>query len=565
MMMLQPADAPPQYAQVIEAQPSRACTGETITRIDVYRYAPSSETAAEKAVAATSDAVGIDHARTKERVIRAYLRLRQGGPCTERGRIESARLLRAQRFVASAAVTAIPDGEGRVRIRVDVVDELPWVVGAQVRDGGLSAVRLGTQNFRGRGLTVVASGERGYAYRPGAGLLLAQYGALGRPAVAAIEVERRPLGGLLQVGLAEPFLTDGQRHAFHASLVQETEYALLVRPTGDDAAAKARRSAYDIGWVTRVGTYGRNRAVGLAGVMVMGNDLRPSEEVVVVSDSGLVMAGDTELVGRYENFAVGRVAGMAGIRALRFKTVARHDALRAAQDVGSGVQLSLLAGPSLWKAASPDVLLAGDLYAGTGDRASFATLRVRAEGRRSGAGQWSAVVGSARAQWHLITSERRTRIITLSGATVHRMELPVQLTLRDPDGGLAGFPDSRSAGGQRMALRVEERALVPWFRSRADFAVAVFADAGRLWAGDVPYGRDTPVRASVGLSLLGSYPSGGKRTYRVDLAVPINREPGGARFAIRLSSADLTNLFWREPRDVSRARAGTGPTTLMRW
>lgn len=565
MVMDQPADMQPQYAEVIEAQPSAACSGETITRIDVYRYAPSSESAAERAVAATSDAVGIDHARTQERVIRAYLRLRQGEPCTERRRIESARLLRAQRFVSSAAVTAIPDGAGRVRIRVDVVDELPWVVGANVRDGGLSALRLGTQNLRGQGLTVVASGERGYAYRPGYGVLLAQYGAFGRPAVAAVELQRRPLGGLLQVGVAEPFATDGQRHAFHASLVQQTEYALLVRPTGDDAAAKSRRSSYDIGWVTRVGTYGRNRAVGLAGLMVMGTDVRPSEEVVVVSDSGLVMEGDTELVGRYQNFAVGRVAGMLGVRALRFKTVARHDALRAAQDVGSGVQVSLLAGPSLWKAASPDLLVAGDLYAGTGDQASFATLRVRAEGRRTDANEWSAIVGSARAQWHLITSDRRTRIITLSGASVHRMELPVQLTLRDPEGGVLGHPDSRGAGGQRMALRVEERVLVPWFRNRADFAVAMFADAGRLWAGDVPYGRSTPVRTSVGISLLGSYPSGGKRTYRVDFAVPLNPEPGGARFAIRLSSADLTSLFWREPRDVSHARAGTGPTTLMRW
>lgn len=565
-MVDQPAAPQSPYAEITEALPRVACAGETVTVIDIRRYAPSSETAAERAVAVTSDAVGLEHARTQESVIRAYVRLKPGARCTERERLESERLLRAQRFVASAAVTAIPDGEGRVRIRVDVVDELPWVIRASVKDGGISTLRLGTQNLMGRGLTVIASGERGGVYRPGVGVLLAQYGLFGRPAVAAIEVERRPLGGLMQAGIIEPFLTDEQRYAFHTSFEQETDYVRLVRPAGDDAAARTRRSAYDIGLVKRVGMYRRDRLVGLAGLLLMGSDVRTGDEIVVVSDTGMIVTPDTQLDGRYPNFGVGRLAAMGGIRALRFQVVQRFAALRAAQDVGSGVQVNLLVGPSLWKSRSSDVLLAGDLYAGAGDATSFAALRVRAEARRAPeGGPWQGVVGSAQFSWHQVPSDRRTRVMSLSAATVHRLVFPVQLTLRDPDGGLLGFPDSRGAGGQRAVLRVEERMLMPWFRSRADFALAAFADAGRLWAGDVPYGASTPVRSSVGISLLGSYPSGGKRLYRIDFAIPLNPEPGGARFAIRLSAADRTGLFWMEPRDVGRARAGTGPTTLMRW
>jgi len=107
--------------------------------------------------------------------------------------------------------------------------------------------------------------------------------------------------------------------------------------------------------------------------------------------------------------------------------------------------------------------------------------------------------------------------------------------------------------------------LLPWLQSRAALAIGGFGDAGRLWAGDVVYGRTTPVRGSLGLSLFAAYPSAGKRFYRVDFAVPVNPERRGQRFAIRVSSGDRTGTFWLEPADVEHARAGTGPPALTRW
>ena len=156
-------------------------------------------------------------------------------------------------------------------------------------------------------------------------------------------------------------------------------------------------------------------------------------------------------------------------------------------------------------------------------------------------------------------------MISLAGAVVQRLAFPAQLTFRDPEDGLLGFPDSRSAGGRRVVARVEERVLTSLLRPRADIALAGFVDAGRLWAGDVPYGSTTLVRGSAGFSVMGAYPSGGKRLYRVDFAIPLNPEPAGARFAVRVSVADRTGRFWREPRDVARARIGTAPTDLSRW
>lgn len=556
---------------VVEALPQAGCDGKEVTRIDVRTYEPSSVSAAERATDAVTEATGLAHRRTHSYIVRAYVRLKVGEPCTEIARFESERMLRAQRFVASAAVRAIDDGPDRVRIVIDVVDEFPWVGSARFSGAAMTAASVGSINLRGHGLTTILGAERGGAYRPGSSIIVGQYGVFARPAFADLELHQRPLGGLLRVGVTEPFLTDGQQRAMQADFTQEVEYTRLVRGDQVDGASRVRRTSYSVGYVRRIGAYRRSRLIGLGGLLFMGTDLRSSDQVVIVSDSGLVTTADTELVGRYPNYAVGRLAATIGVRALQFRTVSRFEALRAAQDVGEGVELQMLVGPSIGSTGEArDMLFAGDLYLGTGGATSFASLRIRGEGRQSGSPRgWHGVVGSAEFSWYRLASETRTRIVTASVSGVEKVVLPVQLTFRDPAGGLIGFPDSREAGGRRAVLRVEQRHLLPWvrpvLRSRAAIAVGGFADVGKLWAGDVAYGSDSPVRASAGLSLYGSVPSTGKRVYRVDFAMPLNPERGGSRFVVRLSSGDRTGSFWTEPRDVSRARAGSGPPALTRW
>lgn len=564
--MVGPADAPPPYAEHVDVRPFAGCAGEIITRIDVHRYRPSSQSATERAIAATSEAVGLEQAPTAASVILAYVRLEPGQPCLEAERRDSERLLRAQKFIASAVITAVPDGANAVRIRVDVVDELPWVAGARFGDGGVRAVSLGTLNLMGRGVTLVGSAERGGAYRPGVGVQLAKHGLFDRPAVVTLGAARHPLGARVEAGVAAPFLVDAQRYGMRAGVSQETEYTELVRPAGPDAAARTDRTAYDVAWVRRLGSTRRPR-FALAGLLLMGVDVHTDEAVVVVSDSGLVSQPDGTLAGRYPDFGVGRIGVIGGVRALRFITVRRFDALRSSQDVATGFHLNVVVAPNVGAAADGRrVLTATELYAGKGDPTSFVAIRARAEAERAPVGSgWRGVVGSARLSWHRIPSERRTRLISLTGTVLQRLAFPAQLTFRDAEDGLLAFPDSRGAGGRRLVWRAEERVLTSWLRPRADLAIAGFVDAGRLWAGDAPYGATTPVRGSAGFSLIGAYPSGGKRMYRVDFAVPLNPEPGGSRFAVRFSVADRTGQFWREPRDAARARIGQAPTDLSRW
>ena len=104
---------------------------------------------------------------------------------------------------------------------------------------------------------------------------------------------------------------------------------------------------------------------------------------------------------------------------------------------------------------------------------------------------------------------------------------------------------------------------MPWDAS--DLAIAGFADAGRLKAGDVPFGVDTPIQSSVGLGVMTSVPSGSRRAFRVDFVFPLS--PGAERnFELRLSSTNAVRQFWREPDDVAVRKCSSPLVGLVgRW
>src|SRR5205085_1339947 len=92
------------------------------------------------------------------------------------------------------------------------------------------------------------------------------------------------------------------------------------------------------------------------------------------------------------------VAAIAGLRSVRFLTVSGFDALYASQDVGVGVQMHVLAGPSIWPAdGRGEFFAATDLYAGVGKTTSFLSAHVAGESRGDlGSPVWKGMVSSAR-------------------------------------------------------------------------------------------------------------------------------------------------------------------------
>jgi hypothetical protein len=111
---------------------------------------------------------------------------------------------------------------------------------------------------------------------------------------------------------------------------------------------------------------------------------------------------------------------------------------------------------------------------------------------------------------------------------------------------------------------MEDRYFVGHLKQFASIGIAPFMDFGKLWAGDAPYGVDTRLNASVGVSILASVPPRSQRMWRFDIMYPLNRD-SGAKFKVRLFSRDYTSIFWKEPGDVNRNRERSIPASVFSW
>jgi len=218
---------------------------------------------------------------------------------------------------------------------------------------------------------------------------------------------------------------------------------------------------------------------------------------------------------------------------------------------------------SVLAAGDDDIFLAGDLYIGAGNGRTYGRVDARGEARENfDTNRWDGVLASGRASLYQLIGTWHTLQADAEWSGGWRQRVPFQLAL-GARSGVRGYRRADVAGGQRLVLRLEDRWLIDTWRKDADVAGAMFVDAGRLWAGDVPYGVRTPLRIGAGVGVLAAVPSGSRRTYRLELAFPLHRREG-ARWEVRLSSRSVgLPLGWREPDDVARSRERAVPRSIF--
>jgi hypothetical protein len=493
-------------------------------------------------------------------VIRRYLLLRSGDVCTERQRAESERILRAQPFLASASVRAYPDGPGAVRLLVETRDEVGAVLGASARGASLTGFTFGSRNVAGEAIYGAMEWRKG-ELRDVFSVRVTDYQFLGRRYVAGLHAElgdydERRFG----IEVSHPFLTDGQRIAWRTTALRDDDRFPFFRGNDLEPAEVAmERTFLDVGGVVRIGQPGRLSLFGVSFSRETDESGRPA----FVRDSSVDYP---TLLAPYVARRNARINALWAIRNVRYRRVERFDALTAAQDIRLGFQLGTLLGRSLSVLGTrdDDFLVAADLYTGVGGGSSFLRLDARGEGRQNyDTNRWDGILGAARLAYYQRLHPRHTLVANVEWSGGWRQRVPFQLTLGDRFGGLRGYGGTREAGGKRGIVRLEDRWLLGDVREQADVGVSVFAEAGRLWKGDVPFGVSTPVRYTAGIGLLAALPPGSKRTWRVDLAVPING--GGAdRWQVRLTTINATRLLdWREPRDLARSRERSVPVSVF--
>jgi hypothetical protein len=544
---------------------SLPCRGQKISAIVVHSSAPT--VAIFKRATFIADVANAIHRTTNPQVIRRFLLLREGDVCDELRRAESERILRVQPFIAEATVNVLPDTEGGVMLDVRTTDELALVASVALGSGNppLRFFRVGDANVAGEGVYLAADWRDGRAYRDGFGGRLVDNQLLGRPYNFVAEGHRNPLGDDWELDALHPFYTDIQRIAWRARLGAADDYAQFLNDNNSSHALRVLNNYFDVGGIVRIGPPGR---LSLFGASITGSDERPSTTPVLVTRDGFAPDTSSVLRNRYFSRRIARLNGLWGIRDIGFVRVQGFDALTATQDIPIGFQVGTMFGRTLSVLGSrdDDIFMAGDVFIGAAGPRNALRVQITGEGRLNNQiNQWEGVIAGARATQYFKPSQANTMTATFEFSGSWRQRTPFALTLSDPEGGVRGYASSSTPGARRAVARLEDR----WFLGRpnkaGDFGIGVFADAGRLWAGDVPYGVNTPIHSSLGFSLLGTAPAASARLWRLDFAVAINPEMGKRRFEVRLGNTDKTTFFLPEPADLQSGRERTVPTSVFRW
>ena len=539
------------------------CDGKRISEIHIVTKSPYPNGVFRR-WKALSRVVLDAHVRTRASLVERFLAFREGQDCTELRRAESERILRAQPFLSNATVTAVNDGAGGVRIEVETVDEI-----AIVADVGVKAplkftkLRIGNANISGNGIYTAGSWQQGNFYRDAYGIKFVDYQLLGRAHHLELNAERHSIGGEWMAQTSHPFFTDLQRAAWRSTVGASRSYYSAITRNGRPPAVGVEWSFADVGGIIRIGVPGR---LSLFGASLSRERSAPDDQAVYITPTGLLDATPTMM----DSFTVhrsARVNALWGVRNLNFLRVRGFDALNGIQDLRRGFQLGTLFGRSLAVLGSEDddIFVAAELYGGNGSERVFTAFQIQGEGRQNyDRNHWDGIMSSGRAALYVKPSPVHTVVASAEYGVGWRQLVPFQLAIGQPDGGVRGYGGARVGGSQRIVFRGEER----WFWGRpwdaADAGFAVFSDVGRVWAGDAALGEDTGWRSSVGVGLLAGVPSGSRRMWRLDFALPLSRLDK-AKLEFRIGNRDMSRTFWREPEDMRRSHGRLMPTSVFNW
>ncbi|HEU4563814.1 MAG TPA: hypothetical protein VFS05_04155 [Gemmatimonadaceae bacterium] len=536
------------------------CRGQRISDVQVRSLPPFTETR-DRWWEGPIRWLNSIHSTTDPDVILRYLLLKPGDACSEQQRAESERILRAMPFIASASVTTVADSVGGVRLLVETRDELSAVVSVGARGASLTGFTFGSRNLGGEavyGAVTWRAGEVRDVY----GVRVSDYQFLGRRNFLDLELRRGDIGeNTWKVFVSRPYLTDAQRVAWRLTGSSSAEIFPFFRGAElEPADVGLKRTYLDVGGIVRIGQPGR---LSLFGVSFSRETDEAGEPPLPRRDS---LVDYPALLASYSPRSNARINALWALRNVSYRRVERMDFLSAAQDIRLGFQLGTLLGRSLsvLGTTDDDLLLAADLYAGLGGGGTFLRLDSRWEGRQNyDTNRWDGIVGSGHLALYQRLGSSNTATVMLDYGGGWNQRIPFQLSLGDWRGGVRGYRGSREAGGQRLVARVEDRLFATDFRSRADVGVALFVDAGRLWAGDAPYGIDSPVRVGVGAGLLAAVPRGAKSNYRLDVAYALSDDGMGGRWEVRFSTVSPSRVEWREPRDLTRSRERATPESVF--
>lgn len=552
-----PAPAPAPASAPADTALTR-CIGQRITRISIEPIGPEFGGRSSASRRATN-LVRKFHVNSRTRVIREFVQMKEGDICTEIDRRETERLLRTQWFIQDAKVLVYPDNDG-VQLIVTTVDEVSMIAGANVSGTTLRGLTIGNANLMGRGLLIQAGWRDNGRLRDGRSLRMRSAITFGRPIQTNLRWDRFGLGNHSDLELRLPFLSDLQRYGFRGIVGRDDDYVRFIRSEGIMPLQRVSRTFSSLGGVFRIGRPG---ALLLAGGSLSYDDENIGN-AVVVTDSGAFPFMEPLPVLPAPPQSATRMNVLFGGRIMRFLPVQGFDALTGVQDLRIGVQFGGQLGRPLKLSGltSDDFFTTGDLYAGWGTQKTFVGTEWIFSGRKSRAA-WDGRLISGRTAAYYKIAPSVTSIVSLEFTGGKDVRVPFQVPLGASRTGVDGFRRSLDAGESRAVFRAEQRQALGRPFGFADVGIAGFAESGKVWAGRVPYGVNTPWRSAVGGSLLFAVPPRSRRMYRADLAYGLNPDLRSNKWEFRISSGNATRSFWDDPDEARRARERSLITNLF--
>ena len=498
--------------------------------------------------------------RTREETIRRDLLFAVGDACDPRRLSETERLLRARGYIRSALVVPIATVDGGVRILVQTRDEFSLEVRATVENGGDVPLRrfvLTEDDVLGRGI-------HGQAFYNSFGRRAAVYGDvldhhfLNRRLEAELTFGKSEVGPVGEVSLRRAFESDFDRVAWRVSARYRKEPFPLVSTALGTVLQPTVRAGADLGAARRSGVPGQLQVVG----MVLSYDRALAEGVPLAPTPDLDSTAGALLAGRFQERRRMRLHLLVGARKLVFHAHRGVDAVRGIEDVPEGAQAGFVLGKSLFGGGGldHDWFSAFEVSTGTdvGGRLLVFT-RGKVEGRYlESQGKWDGILGDAQVLVYDI-GPRTTTVLAADAAGGWNTRTPFQLLLAGGEG-LRGYGSDALPVGRRIVLRGEHRYFLGTAFGFADVGAAVFAETGRGWLGDAAFGASTGMFGTVGVGLRVAVPHGSRRTWRLDLAVPLSRGLGPE---LRLAIGQQFGIFHGEPQDVVRSRERISSVTVF--
>jgi hypothetical protein len=525
------------------------------------------------------------HVKTRASFIRRELLFRVGDCYDPLLVEESGRLLRGYAFLARADVFAVDQPDGSKHVVVDTQDE--WTtrvdLGLSFEDGlRVEALEVSEENVAGQGiLASVFFRQRKERKDLGGALRLPRL--LHTRTDVVVSGGRTRSGAFFHEQVAYPFVGEIGRVAVRQVFSRRDE--LFPYVVSDPEAPYSHVLLPDLDERAEVSVAGRLGRPGNLTLLGLGISRETLDfegfpgSVEVARDNDF---GDTApappgvlpgILPQVHPTSTTRVNFFIGQRNVRYVRVRGLDPLAGVQDVQLGTDVGLTVGRSLDVLSASGLDGANDLYsrfrffAGHDPGTSYVFLNVAGEGRDvlSGGGVpegWHDVLGEIDFYGYLRSRKTpsHTFFARVSAAGAWSMVTPLQLTLGGRQA-LRGLREEHDPGARRVLVTLEDRYFLGWPAPSAfDFGLTLFADAGRVWAGEVPYGVDSGWKGTVGAGIRLGFPAGTRGVARLDLAFPVGAgDTGGPIFRVTLFELLGLTTGFADPQMQRSRRLAVGP------